>query len=515
MTSTKSLHLTEPMNPDAFTDAQQRIAAAYSPESLKSLGTDLVERLSQHMAELQQREHSVLNWNSPEENLPIARETLNSHAEHAKESLAERFQKLVDVAIRRGHNLHHPRYIGHQVPASIPIAGLFDAMGAITNQVMAIYEMGPWVTSVERALIERWGAEIGLTPGTFDGLVTHGGSLANLTALLTARNTVFPKSWQRGFTDGNASPVLVAHADSHYCVTRSAGMLGLGTENCLKAKLDPLRRIDPQALDEQLAQLRKDNRPILAVSAAACATPIGAFDQLNDIADVCRRHDVWMHVDAAHGGAVSMSKRHRHLISGLERSDSFICDAHKMMFVSALCAFVFYREKAYRYAAFQQDAPYLFDPSTPGMAEIDSGMSTVECTKRAAVYGLWGTWSLFGEQLFADLVDVTFEMTQILYRKLEAAEDFVPLHQPQANIQVFRYVPSASYGLNEAEVGELNRQIRWKLIESGKFYIVQTHLDGQAALRTTLMNPLTTEDDLNELLAEVRSSAATQLKEKE
>ncbi|MEW4489221.1 aminotransferase class I/II-fold pyridoxal phosphate-dependent enzyme [Thalassoglobus sp. JC818] len=501
------------MNPDAFDDARSRIAAAYSPDSVRSLGTDLIERLSSHLAELQRREHSVLNWAPPADNLPVARETLNSQTELSQESLSERFQELIDLAIGRGHNLHHPRYIGHQVPASIPIAGLFDALGAITNQVMAIYEMGPWITSIERALVERWGAEIGLTPGTFDGLVTHGGSLANLTALLTARNTVFPESWQRGVFDGKQLPVLVAHADSHYCVTRSAGILGIGTENCLKAKLDQQRRIDPQALDEQLAQLRRDNRPILAVSAAACATPIGAFDQLNDIADVCRRHDVWMHVDAAHGGAVSMSKRHRHLIAGIERSDSFICDAHKMMFVPALCAFVFYREKAHRYAAFQQDAPYLFDPSTPGMAEIDSGVSTVECTKRAAVYGLWGVWSLFGTQIFSDLVDVTFEMTQIFNRKLEAAEDFVPLHQPQANIQVFQYLPSASYGLNDAEVGELNRRIRWKLIESGKFYIVQTHLDGRAALRTTLMNPLTTEDDLNELMDEVRTSAAALLKE--
>ena len=96
--------------------------------------------------------------------------------------------------LSRGHNLHDPRYIGHQVPASIPIAGLFDAVGSVTNQVMAIYEMGPWATAVEHAVVEQLGAAIGFEPGTFGGLVTSGGSLANLTALREGRVVILP-SW--------------------------------------------------------------------------------------------------------------------------------------------------------------------------------------------------------------------------------------------------------------------------------------------------------------------------------
>ena len=111
---------------------------------------------------------------------------------------------------------------------------------------------------------------------------------------------------------------------------------------------------------------------------------------MNDIADVCQKHDVWLHVDAAHGGSACFSKRYRHLLDGLERVDSLIWDAHKMLFVPALCAFVFYRNKEHRFEAFRQDAPYLFDPSAPGLAEYDSGMKTIECTKRAAAFGLWG-----------------------------------------------------------------------------------------------------------------------------
>ena len=92
--------------------------------------------------------------------------------------------------------------------------------------------------------------------------------------------------------------------------------------------------------------------------------------------------------------APCFSPRHRHRIRGLHRADSVVWDAHKMLFVPALCAFVFYRDRSHRFETFRQDAPYLFDPSAPGLADFDSGLLTVECTKRAAVYGLWGIWSL-------------------------------------------------------------------------------------------------------------------------
>lgn len=207
-----------------------------------------------------------------------------------------------------------------------------------------------------------------------------------------------------------------------------------------------------------------------------------------------------------------MSKRYRHLLDGVDQADSVVWDAHKMMFVPALCAFVLYRDKRHRFETFRQDAPYLFDPSAPGMAEYDSGMLTLECTKRAAAYGLWGTWSLFGESLFEDLVDVTFDLGRLFYNKLLAAEDFVPLHEPQCNIVAFRHVPDSMKDAPPEVLGAFQRELRRRVIESGKFYIVQTNLGGCGALRVTIINPLTTEDDLNELLSTLRDVGTELLK---
>ena len=490
----------------ALEAARRRIQAAYDPELLRDAGTRLVKLLAEHSAAVQSGAGPVIPWYPPPENVERACEVLRQApgAEASSDTLTDRFADLVTMMLQHGLNLHHPRYVGHQVAASVPLAGLFDAVGSVTNQVMAIYEMGPWATAAEWAMVRELGQVIGWQPGEFSGLVTHGGSLANFTALLTARNAVLGNVWEQGVPRTGLPPVLVVHADVHYCVSRSAGMLGLGTDHVLRVPLDARRRMDPNRLEEILAALRSKGQRIVAAIACSCSTPIGAFDPLPDIADACRRHDVWLHVDAAHGGAVCLSPRHRHLAAGLERADSIVWDAHKMLFMPALCAFVFYRDRSHRFETFRQTAPYLFDPTAPGLAEYDSGLRAVECTKRAAAFGLWGVWALFGPQLFADLVDVTFELGQILYRKLCAAPDFEPVHEPQCNIVVFRHVPDALRGVSPERLGRFQLDLRRRLVESGAFYLVSTNIDDVGALRVTVINPLTTPDHLDQLLDVLR-----------
>src|SRR5205085_4817389 len=135
----------------------------------------------------------------------------------------------------------------------------------------------PWATAVEHAVVEAVGEQLGFQPGNFSGLITSGGTLANLTGLLTARNVALGNSWSAGLAGLKPAPVLVAHADAHYSVTRSAGILGFGTDQIVMAALDDRRRMDANRLDENLRDLRRRNIPIIAVSAASCATPIGAF----------------------------------------------------------------------------------------------------------------------------------------------------------------------------------------------------------------------------------------------
>ncbi len=491
------------------TDAESRIASAYAPNLFRRCGQVLIDRLAKHLHDVGDSKLNVLNWNSPQENLEAAKallnESANPSASDPKEDPTARVLQLADTILQRQHNLHDPRYIGHQVPPPIPAAALFEAISALTNQGMAVYEMGPWATAVEAAIVEELGEAVGFEPGQFAGVVTSGGSLANLTALLSARNRALPKGWQYGLSQPSMPlPVLVTHDEVHYSVVRAAGVLGIGADHVLRCRVDRQRRMDPADLDQTLAQLRLQSTPIIAVVAAACSTRTGAFDPLEDIADVCAKHKVWLHVDAAHGGAACMSTRHQHLVAGLHQADSVVLDAHKMLFAPALCTFLFYRDPSNRFAAFQQDASYLFGDDVP--PEFESGLATIECTKRAAVYGLWGTWMLFGKQLFSDLVDTTFDRTQQFHQMLVDADEFEPLHEPQCNIQVFRYLPESIRAASPETIGAFQLELRKRLVRSGQFYIVTCKDEGIPALRTTVINPLTTCDTLQSLLDAIRET---------
>lgn len=483
---------------------RERVRRAFDPELTRTLGRRLPELLARHLAAAMEGRLPVMDWRLPEENVLEAAECLDKGGKTADGgALADAFKSLIEKALSRGNQLHNPRYVGHQVPPPIPIASWFDAVGAMTNQVMAVYEMGPWATAMEKAMVDRLGKSIGWEAGEFSGLITHGGSLANLTALLTARNVCFSTAWKQGVRKERA-PLILAHQDAHYSVTRAAGILGLGTENVERIPSDNHRRMDAGALRRRLCALRREKRAVMAVVACACATPIGSFDPLRSIGQVCREFEVWLHVDAAHGGSALLSRRHRNLADGLALADSVVWDAHKMLYVPGLCAFVFYRRAKHADAAFRQSADYLFDPTAPNLDEFDLGRRTVECTKRAAAFGLWGVWSLFGESLFADLVDLSFSMGKVFYELLLQAEDFCPLHVPECNIVVFRHLPAALAKASQEVQGRFQLRLRRRMVEKGRFYLVSTKIDGVGALRTTIINPLTTRAHLAELLETLR-----------
>ena len=143
------------------------------------------------------------------------------------------------------------------------------------------------------------------------------------------------------------------------------------------------------------------------------------------------------------------------------------------------------------------------------MAEIDSGMRTIECTKRATGFGLWGLWALMGDTLFEQMVDRVCDLATRFHGLLQDSSDFQPLHEPECNIVAFRHIPESMRSASPETIDRFQRELRHRLIRSGQFYIVQTQLDGQAALRVAVMNPITTQDDFWQLLSALRSLGVT------
>ncbi len=505
-------------------DSAARLRRAMAPEELRTQGHALIDQLADYLAQAQAGRLPVLPNGTPEE--LQARWPAQFAATPGPGLLT-----LLPRILAESNHLHHPRYIGHQVTAPLPVSALCELVSALLNNGMAVFEMGPVTTAMERSLAAFFAGQLGL-PATAEGIFTSGGSAGNLTALLAARQARAGFDiWEQG--GGGGPPLSILAADqAHYCVPRAAKVMGLGRDGVIPVATDRHFRLRPDALPAALAEAERRGRRVIAVVASAGSTATGAFDPLPPIADFCAAHGLWLHVDGAHGGAAALSPRYRHLCAGIERADSVVLDAHKMLLQPALITLVLFRDGRDSYATFAQRASYLFaeESDHPGGEWWNGGLRTLECTKKMMCLKLFVTLSQYGTQLFSDYVTAAFDLARELAARLRAAGDFTVAVPPEANIVCFRYTPGrspagdgdspASAASPEADDDEaaaasrsagdaLQEKIRQRLLQDGSFYLVKTRLPDGVYLRTTLINPLTTLADLEALLVAIRRAAAS------
>jgi L-2,4-diaminobutyrate decarboxylase len=436
---------------------------------------------------------------------------------HTPAGLAARFDEplprdgqSVDAVIARlrsdvipdCNRLYHPRYVGHQVSAPLPIAVWMESVTAALNQSVAVFEMSPVATVLEHRVIQ-WMCELAGYPAGAGGTMTTGGTEATFTALLAARNAVLPDAWNTGV--GNDPPVLLCGEHAHYAVTRAAGELGLGMRNVLPVR-SRNHRMDPDALRLALDALGREGRRVLAVVATAGSTATGSFDDLETIGALCDEHGVWLHVDGAHGASALLSRQHRHRVRGLERARSIAWDPHKMMLLPLQAGMVLVRNERDLDGAFSQRAPYLFQ-TAEGERVWDQGTRSFLCSHRADVFKLWVALQRYGATAIGELYDHMCTNARLVWESIAERPDFEAMHEPESNILCFRYVGDGSR--NDEALDQLNRELRERYNLSGEGWITATNLDGRRVLRVTMMNPRTTAGDINDVLDGLAEVART------
>jgi L-2,4-diaminobutyrate decarboxylase len=465
-------------------------------EEFRAAGHRLVERMAEYLEKVAERPVST-----PLDPTAIAArfaEPLPREGRPAAEVWDETWELVVGDAI----HLAHPMYMGHQVAPPLPQAALGDALASLLNQSIAVWEMSPTGTFVEGQVI-RWLVQLLGYPATADGTLVSGGSAANLTGLLAAREARFPGSWARGVGEAASGTAVLVSPQAHYSIGRAAGVMGLGADAIVVAP-EHNGKIDPAGLDALLARLSGEGRTPLAVVATAGSTATGQFDPLDAIAEIAARHRVWLHVDAAHGASFLLSSRLRQRLRGIERADSVAWDPHKMMFMPISLGAVIVRDHAHLDAAFQQQAPYLFHARAGEARPLDTATRTLQCSRRFDALKLWLCLRHHGANHFAALADRTVEMTALLHQKLSEAEDFEPLHAPESNILCFRYLPPAA-AQSPASLERLQAELRQCYNASGMGWITTTELHGRRVLRVTIINPATSEEHLDRLLGGLRA----------
>jgi len=389
---------------------------------------------------------------------------------------ADSYREFLRTYLAEGTRLHHPAYLAHQDASPDFPAALADFIHGASNNPTAIYEMGAAGTTVEFAVLEWMLERVGFGADG-GGVLTHGGSLANLTALLAARAAAAPDAW----VDGNpVNLALLAPPSAHYSLTRATGILGLGTNCVVPLAVDDLGRIDVARLPESLEHGR---RPI-ALVANACATGTGLYDDLRGVGEFCRAHGIWFHVDGAHGASALLSDEHRRLLDGIELADSVIWDAHKMLRTSSLVAAVLTRRHADLDAAFRQEGSYLFY----GDQRFDLIGRTVEGTNAEQGLKLFLNLAWRGERGLGDYVARQYATAHRFWELATERPGFECPYEPESNIVCFRY-GTADQGV-----------IRERMMEEGSFHLSSTDLGGSRYLRITVIAPATDERTLTSLL---------------
>ena len=422
--------------------------------------------------------------------------TYISNGRLSGERLAQFLAKYLESTTR----LLHPAYLAHQVGTSHYAGALASLIDGFTNNPMAIYEMGPGAASIEWTIISWLLEKVGWRPQPLrepkdtdpifgGGVLTHGGSLANLTALLAARRRVAPQAWQ----DGNPGDlVLLAPAESHYSISRAAGIMGLGCNAIYPLAVDDRGVVVPEKLPEVYARIKDEGKTVLAVVANGCSTAAGLYDPIREMGEFCNAQQVWFHIDGAHGASALLSKKHKKRLDGVELADSLIWDAHKLLRTPSLCTAVLVKDARTIDQAFQQDASYIFhDKDQPGYDFIHR---TVECTKAGLGLKWFFVLAALGEQGLEKHVDDQYERAQQAYDFIEAQPEFACAVAPQSNILCFRIDGSDALQLG----------VRDKLIAQGDFYLSTTEFGGRRYLRMVFNHPDTGLEDIKRLIQRIR-----------
>ncbi|WP_435625688.1 aminotransferase class I/II-fold pyridoxal phosphate-dependent enzyme [Flagellimonas sp.] len=400
--------------------------------------------------------------------------------------------------------LHHPGYLGHQCAAPHYSAALGSFVNSFTNNVSAIYEMGPASVALEYFIVNWMLEKVGWPTPESDhmreslagGVLVNGGSIANLTALIVARSHKVPKVWEQGNPTDLA---VMLPSESHYSLSKAAGIMGMGKNAIHYLDVDSRGAIISDKLPKALQNvLDKGLRPF-ALIANSCNTPVGVYDPLDEIADFCNENELWLHVDGAHGASALLSDKHKHRLRGIHKADSLTWDAHKLLQTPSLCAALLVKDHQHLDNGMPvgDNASYLFhEKDQPG---CDSLHRTIETTKSGLGEKLFFVMAALGEKGLVNFIDERYQLTLEAHNFINGLPDFYCPVIPESNILCFKF-----QGNDEDQI-----VIRKKLLEKGDFYLTSTMFKGVRYLRLVFMSPNTKLHHIKILIQSIREIAST------
>jgi glutamate/tyrosine decarboxylase-like PLP-dependent enzyme len=369
-----------------------------------------------------------------------------------------------------------------------------EVIAALTNTSMYTYELAPFATLVEQAILKRMGELVGFSGGA--GTLATGGSNGNMLGMLCAREVAFPSSTYKGI-DGTKMAAFVSE-ESHYSVLMSANVIGIGHRNLFKIACDEDGRMRPAALLEEIQRAKTEGLTPFCVVSTSGTTVRGAFDPLKAIGQIAHDEGIWHHVDAAWGGSAMFSSELSKLMDGVEFADSVCWDAHKMMGLPLTCSafLVKQSEVLAKVCAHGNVAHYLFHESS---RDHDLGRYSLQCGRRNDALKLWLAWRECGDAGWSNLVENYVALADHLQSRIDEDDNLEMMSARSWTNVCFRYVPTTS-GMN---LNEVNSEVRLRIMQNADFMVSRSNIGDDVVIRSVISNPRITEDSLDAFINEV------------
>ncbi|KAH8305844.1 hypothetical protein KR059_012769, partial [Drosophila kikkawai] len=359
-------------------------------------------------------------------------------------------QQVIHYSVKTSHGRFHNQLFGQLDPFGLAGAVITEAM----NGSSYTYEIAPVFSLIETEIISTVSKLAGYKEG--DGIFAPGGSTSNMYGIVLARYKIAPEVKTSGMF-GMQPLVLFTSDQSHYSFMKAANWLGLGSDNCVSVKTNQLGQMQMDDLEAKILEAKaRGGRPFF-VNCTAGTTVLGAFDDINGAADVAERHGLWLHVDACLGGASLLSHKHRSLIAGLERANSFAWNPHKTLGAPMQCSLFLTREPGRLLERCNStEAHYLFQQDKFYDVSYDTGNKSVQCGRKIDAFKFWLMLKARGYGKYGLLVDHAIGMSRLLEDKIRQRSDRyrLVLQKHEYSNVCFWFIPKAMRVSSKEETPE-------------------------------------------------------------
>ncbi len=412
------------------------------------------------------------------------------------EGMQQILQDLTEIILPGITHWQHPNFHAY-FPATNSVESIFAEFvtAAIGAQCM-IWETSPAAAELEERMMEWLRDAMGL-PGHFEGVIQDTASTASLVAILTAREGV--TNFRSNFEGVPDNLRIYCSTQTHSSIEKGVGIAGIGRNNVVKIEVDDGLRMIPGQLEAQIAKDLEEGLKPCCVVAALGTTSTVAIDPLKEIADICQKYRVWLHVDAAYAGPILLLPEYRWMIEGIQQVDSFVFNPHKWMFTNFDCTAYFVRDPESLIRTFDILPEYL-KTNTRGLVN-DYRDWGIQLGRRFRALKLWFVMRGYGLTGLREKLREHLQLNQFFAEEIDQLSDFEIVVPPALNFTGFRYRPA---GVNDdSELNQLNKRLLERINRRGNIFLTHTKIKDVYLIRMVIGHTYVEKKHVERALEEI------------